>query len=184
MKTQLRGFTLIELMIVVAIAAIMAVLAIPSFNTMMVKRSVQSAAVALVTDMRFARSEALRRSAKVSICSLATDSTTTCSGDPAKWANGWIVFAETNATGSVGTRDSGEEILRVQQPLPNIATIQRPTTPENTRNYFAYEANGFARSADESLTVTPTSATTNTKLICISINGRPSIRVEGATACS
>jgi type IV fimbrial biogenesis protein FimT len=184
MKKQFGGFTLIELMIVVSIVAILVALAVPSFNTMMVKRSVQSAAVSLVTDMRFARSEALRRSVKVSICSLAANSTTTCSGDPAVWVNGWIVFEDSLKTGTAGVRDAGEEIVRVQQALPNIASIQRITTPANTKNVFTYEANGFAKAADETLRVTPTSAASNTRLICISINGRPSVRVEGAAACS
>lgn len=183
MKNRHFGFTLVEALIVVAIAALLAALAVPSFNTMLMKRSVQGAALALVADIRYARSEALRRSVKVSICSLAASSTDTCSGDPAKWANGWIVFVDTSNT---GVRDAGEEIVRVQQPLPNIASIQRATTPTSTRNVLTFEANGFAKSADETLVVTPirgSSATTN-RVICTSINGRPSLRAEGATSCS
>lgn len=183
MKNRSHGFTLIELLVVVAIVAILAGLALPSFTTMLMKRSVQGAALALVADLRFARSEALRRSITVSVCSLATNSTSTCSGSPAKWANGWMVFVDTG--GTKGSWDAGEEIVRVQQPLTNVATIQRALTPANTRHFYAYEANGIAKAADDELVVKPTrdSSASNDRVICISITGRPSLRVEGVTGC-
>jgi type IV fimbrial biogenesis protein FimT len=183
MKNRSDGFTLIELLVVVAIIAILAGLAVPSFTTMLMKRSVQGGALALIADLRYARSEALRRSIRVSVCSLATNSTSTCSGNPAKWANGWMVFVDTG--GTKGDWDAGEEIIRVQQPLANIATIQRAVSPANTLHVFTYEANGIAKAANETLVVKPMrdSSATNDRVICISITGRPSLRVEGATAC-
>lgn len=182
MKKRPNGFTLIELLVVLAIIAVLAALAVPSFTALLMRRSVQGAAVALVTDMRYARSEALRRSVKVSICSLATGSTTACSGDPAKWENGWMVFVDTGAT--VGTWEAGEDVVRVQQPLTNIATINNATS--TARNFFTFEANGIARTgANETLFVKPirNSSATNDRLICVSSNGRPALRTEGTASC-
>lgn len=182
MKNRPNGFTLIEVLIVVAIVAILAALAIPSFTTMLMKRSVQSAALSLVTDMRYARSEAMRRSVRVSICSLATGSTNTCSGSPAKWLNGWMVFVDTGAT--LGVWDAGEEIVRVQQPPENIASINNSTA--SARNVLTFEANGFSRAADETLIFKPTrgSSATTDRVICIGLNGRAALRVEGTTGCT
>lgn len=186
MKNRAYGFTLIELLVVVAIVAILAKLAVPSFNTMLVKRSVQSAATALISDIRFARSEAVRRSVGVSICSLAANSVNTCSAAPANWANGWMVFVDPADTGTRGTRDAGEEVIRVQQPLSNISTIQRSPNPSNTRLFIPYEANGWGRGVNETFIVTPTGVVPadTTRIICVSSQGRVRLLVQGATACS
>lgn len=181
MKNRPYGFTLIELLVVVAIIAVLAGLAVPSFTTLMMKRSVQGAALSLVSDLRFARSEALRRSITVSVCSLATGSTSTCSGTPGTWENGWMVFVDTG--GVKGNWESGEEVIRVQQAPENIATIRRPSS--STFHAFTYEANGIAKNANETLVVKPAreSSASNDRVVCISITGRPSLRVEGTTTC-
>ena len=181
MKNRPNGFTLIELLVVLAIVGILVAMAIPSFNSLLMRRSVQAAAQALVTDIRYARSEALRRSVRVTICSLAAGSNNTCSGSPAAWANGWIVFVDSNSAGTSNFRDAGEEIVRVQQPPENILSIERALNPVNTLNFFTFEANGVAKVANETLVVKPisSSSTTNDRVVCTSITGRPSIGSEG-----
>lgn len=185
MKNSVHGFTLIELVVVVAIVAILAAMALPSFTIMLVKRSVQGASQALIDDIRYTRTEALRRSKRVSICSLAVNSTAACSGAPAAWANGWMIFTDQDGATAGVYESATEEIIRVQQPFSNIATIQQITTPANTRPFFVYEANGWSKSASETLEVTPTShASSLTKrIVCVSNQGRPRLLVEGATTC-
>lgn len=183
MKIGQNGFTLIELLMVVTIAAILMALGVPSFHALLVKRSVQGAALALVSDLRFARSEALRRSSPVTICSLAVNTTDTCSGAPANWANGWMVFAD---PANRGTRDAGEEIVRVQQAPSNIATIQSAVNPTNDRPTITFEANGWAKSADQTFIFTPSGTVpANTqRIVCTSVQGRVRLLAEGASACS
>lgn len=183
MRKRAYGFTLIELLITVAIAGIVASLAVPSFRVLLVKRSTQAAAMALVDDMRFARTEALRRSARMSVCSLAANSTSACSGAVGNWINGWLVFVDADGDGVV---DAGDEIVRVQQPPSNIGSIQRNPNPENTRIKFTFEANGWAKSSDENLIFTPIGSVpaNSTKLVCISLQGRPSLRADGVSSCT
>lgn len=88
-----RGFTIVELMVVVAIAAILIVVAAPSFAEFLAKRRVEGAMAELVTDVQFARSEAISRNARVRMSfgtgcyaiHLATASATasTCAINPA-----------------------------------------------------------------------------------------------------
>lgn len=182
MKNRPNGFTLIEMLVVVAIAAILASLAVPSFRTMLVKRSTQSAADTLVSDMRYARTQALQRSTRVVMCSLAINSTSACSGTTASWANGWLIFVDKNNDDIVNGSD---EILRVQQPVANIASIQ--SAPVNSDHpQFRFEANGWTKSSSQTFVITPTGTVPagSTQLVCISNQGRPSVRPQGGTVCN
>ena len=182
MKIRQTGFTLIELLIVVAIAAILLALAAPSFREMLVKRSVQAAAETLASDMRFARSEALKRSTRTVICR-STDGAK-CTAVVGSWSEGWIVYVDSTGL-AVNTLIPAQDLVKVQQQLQNIALIQKDATPADTRQFFRYEPTGWARAADESFTITPTGSVPvgSTRLLCISINGRPALRVQGTSAC-
>ena len=67
MQRRHRGFTLIELMVVVALGAILLMLAAPSFTNFLAKRRVEGVASELATDLQYARSEAVQRNAVVRV---------------------------------------------------------------------------------------------------------------------
>jgi len=67
MIMKLRGLTLMELMVTVAIMAILLVLAVPSFNAFLARGRLTGAAEALAQDLQLAKSEALRSNAAVTI---------------------------------------------------------------------------------------------------------------------
>lgn len=96
-KIKARGFTLIELMVTVAVLAVMASLAAPSFRQLLAAQRVRATAYNIVGDLVLARSEALKRGENVTITPVS-----------AAWANGWSVNVASNAQllggqGSVGS---------------------------------------------------------------------------------
>lgn len=71
-RSKHSGFTLIELMVVVAILAILAVMAGPSFSSFMGQRRLKGAAEELMGDLQYARSESVQRNATVTVTFSAT----------------------------------------------------------------------------------------------------------------
>ncbi|MEO8022841.1 GspH/FimT family pseudopilin [Polaromonas sp.] len=176
-KISQTGFTLVELMVVTTLVAVLVMLAVPGFRSFLLKRAVLSAVDAMMTDLRYARSEAIKRSTRVTLCQSASG--TNCSGADGAWVNGWMVFIDANGD---GTFDAGEQILRVQQALPSITSIARPAG--STRRFFTYQATGWAKSADETLVFVPTGPAPDAeRLVCISNQGRPALKAAGAASC-
>lgn len=104
---NLHGFTLIELMVTLAVGIIILAIGIPSFMTMMSNNQATAYANDLVGAIRYARSEAVKRASDVAICASNSDQTA-CSGT--NWNNGWVVFTDDNGNDQY---DAGETILRV-----------------------------------------------------------------------
>jgi len=127
------GFTLIELMVTLAVAAILVTVAIPGFRSLIQNNRAATQANELLTAFTLARSEALKRSSQVSVCS-STDQAT-CAGDP-NWATGWIVFADDDGD---GTMDAGETLIRVWDSLKGTPTL----TQDTNGNFIQFESTGM-----------------------------------------
>lgn len=74
-KAQCVGFTLTEMMVVVAIIGILAGIAVPSYNQMLERRRLVSATEAVLADLRWARSESIKRNARVRLTFTTTGGT-------------------------------------------------------------------------------------------------------------
>ncbi len=78
------GFTMIELMVTVAVLALLAALAAPSMQKLVAAQKLRSASYDLVADFTLARSEALKRASTVQVTPTSSD-----------WRNGWSVMLGT-----------------------------------------------------------------------------------------
>ena len=139
-----KGFTLIELMITVVIAAILLTVGIPSFRETIRNNRLTAHTNELVASLNLARSEAVKRNATVSVCK--SKNGTQCNncaggaGGDNGWKEGWIVFANNKPGGNTGCVDSPEEeVIRIHGTLPG-SIVLNPAS--NFANYISYLASG------------------------------------------
>lgn len=109
------GYTLIEVMVVVAIVGILTAAAVPSFNQMMQRQRVEAQVSSLISALRSARSEAVKRGQMVAICptSNPNDDLPTCAAGSPDWSQGWVIFVDNGP--APRTLEAGETIINVQQ---------------------------------------------------------------------
>lgn len=180
-----RGFTLVEMMVTIAIVAIMLALAAPAMQQFVAQKAVSSASDELVSALRFARSEALKRSAPVSICgnSGGTDAGSAKCSTTNDWTKGWIIFADRDSDGAF--TNGTDELLRVQQAFTQKFT---GPTPGGAGGYVEFVATGLALNAQQ-FTFTPNVSSSNpnfkqfTRVVCVNAQGRTNV-VSGLGTCN
>ena len=116
-----RGFTLIELMVAVAMIAILSAVAAPSFSEMMVRSAIRSASSDLGADLNVARAEAIRVGGRVSVCPRTSPTDMTCGSD---WSQGWLVFRDAGST-DIGTWQGADRLLRETTGIHQDLTLSR-----------------------------------------------------------
>jgi len=92
----LRGFTLIELMVSLVVAAILLGVGVPSFQQFIKANRIKSEFGDLTEALNIARSEAAKKAAVVRVCARAGD---LCSVNASDWSKGWIVFYDKDGDG-------------------------------------------------------------------------------------
>lgn len=154
-----RGFTLIELMVTVAVLAILLSIAIPNYQTFVLNSRMASQTNDLVTALNLARSEAVKRAANVTVC--ASSDGATCTGG---WAAGWIV------------RDAAGTPIRVQQALGGSSSLSGGADVTSTITFTASGRTTIpttATAASTTLTLCPPSpASVQGRAIQIERTGR------------
>ena len=135
-RTQ-TGFTLVELMIALALAAVLLGIGVPAFTNFILNNRMIAVSNDLVTALQFARSEAVKRNNNVTIC-ISSDGVD-CTGG-ANWEGGWIVF-EDDLVPDAAVDNS--QILRARGEVGGGNTIR--STAGNLGNHIVFTGNGFPR---------------------------------------
>jgi type IV fimbrial biogenesis protein FimT len=120
------GFTIIELMITVAVASILLAIAVPSFNQMIISGRLTAQSNEMVAAMSLARSEAIKRNANVTLCRSAN--MTGCVTSAGAWQN-WIIRVGPAAAGTVlrqGSMNNFGGTLVMRSTLTNDQVIFGP----------------------------------------------------------
>ncbi len=151
-----RGFTLIELMIVIVISAIVLAYGVPSFQSFIRNNRLVTETNNLLTDIQIARSEAIKRGAFVSMC-ISADvhaAEPICGGTDRNLDTGWIVFldAQRPGTAGFGQRDdpANETLIRVGQPPAESSVSLRLATGSTVVNSLSFAANGLLQNGGTS----------------------------------
>jgi type IV fimbrial biogenesis protein FimT len=136
-----RGFTLLEALVVLALLAVLLTLAVPHLKGMQHKHQMQSQAEQLQSSLLLARSEALRRQQRVTVCARASEPVASeyCAA-VGSWSQGWVVFVDANDN---ARREASEAVVQLHDPLPGFLTLQGNATVDR---YVSYGPSGRSQS--------------------------------------
>ncbi len=174
-----KGFTLLELMVTIAIVGILVGIAIPNFTSIIIINRLTTSANELVTALNLARSEAIKRGIQVTVRN---------KGPSTQWESGWDVFVDIN--GNETLNDNGNAtlceatedcLLRTYAALPNGYTLR--TGSSSYDDYAAYLPSGLSNvSVGDTFRLCHGSETTTSRAVTINSLGRARVST-GTTSC-
>ena len=179
------GFTLLELAVTLTIIAVLAGMGMSSWAGLTQREAVKGQVNALVGAMRFARSEAIKKNARVVICPRDLAATPISSTYPcntttgAGWDKGWIIFIDQNASNQY---DASETLLKEQGSLSGSGGITMNNGSSNG-DRIVFRNSGILYFGASNIKFLPTSQdSTRGSMVCISLQGRTRV-VDIAPTC-
>lgn len=147
---EAKGFTLVELMIAIAVLGILSAVALPSLTNLVRGQRVKSATSDVFASLIYARSEAIKRAADVRIVPNTTD-----------WAAGWRV------------QDAGGNNLKIQDAIAGITV-----SPAAATITFRRDGRLTAVATVELILSSPDNAAITARCVRLSPSGRPNIKAD------
>ena len=136
LRVTTRGFTLVELMVSLAIAGILLCAGLPAYQHWLGRYQLDNQAQFMAGAFNEARSEAIKRNLRVTLCK--TQDGRTCDDD-ARWEQGWIMFVDQNQNGDL---DEDEPVLRTEGPAQARVSVHGNAP---VADYVSFTSLGHAR---------------------------------------
>lgn len=173
-RAPAAGFTLVELLVTLAVAAILLTVGVPSFRTFVQNAQLRSATDGFLAAIQRARSEAITRGDAVILCRTADPSSDSCgTSSSEEWTRGWLMYAVRNFSGEVdyNSGSANHELLARGTPAPDGVEI----TSENHGNrWLTIGADGtLAEDGVVAYAVCDKRGEEHGRLIVIPMIGRP-----------
>ena len=140
-RSNRAGFSLLELMVVLAVVSAFLVVAVPTFSEVIRNAAISSEVNRLITAINFTRSQAVMQNIPVSMCPSANpvDKVPECSG---AYGGGWIVFSDSDADKSFDPLQ--DRLLKVFPPPAAMLTISNRRGTRAANEVISYYPDGSA----------------------------------------
>lgn len=166
------GFTLIELMVTIAIAAVLMMVAVPSFVTYQRNSEMTSFANTLLASINAARGEAMKRGRYAMVVPV----------DGVLWSSGWVAFVDVDGSRTLSATND-ISVVKKEAP-PTYLTVSGNNTASEAAPYIMFDPSGYAARKSTSpagpnltLTITrndvpATEVAAQTRRLIVAITGR------------
>lgn len=136
------GLTLVELIIVLTIAGILAVLAAPGMQRLVASNRLTAQVNDVLADISLARSEAIKRNVNAGVCTSASGTSCTVSGN---WASGWLVYYVCPTGDPSGCTAGNNVVVKVHEALSGSNTLAATQTDVSTSTSSSIDTMTFSK---------------------------------------
>lgn len=178
--TQSGGFTVIELLVILAVIAVVMTVGMPAMASIRDSSQLNSTANDFLSSLYLARSEAIKRNSRGTMCKSADGEACTSAG---AWEQGWIVFHDVNNN---AIRDADEALIQRTAALPEDWHMSGNL---NVSRYISYSPTGkthLISGAFQAGTITlcrESTGATNARQIIINAAGRARVYKTTVSSC-
>lgn len=169
-----KGFTLVELVITLAVAGVLLGIGVPNFQNFVKNNRMVSQTNEIMADLNYTRSEALKRSRNVHICKTSDPKAVTpvCNATTSDaWTKGWLIWADENGN-NVLDNSPVNELLRINEGASGSITIK--TTNADIKNEVIFTKLGLLSNLGGTFNLCDDRGSSKGRVVSITTTGRPS----------
>ena len=167
------GLTLTEILITLAVAAILLTVAVPPMQDFIIRNRMSTEVNTFIVSLHLARSEAVKRLQDVKVC--PTENYTACTGNN-DWKTGWMVFLDTDDNDSV---DLPKDIVLQRNP----AQVSRFRIIAGHRTGAVFQPSGQSGGSNNTFTFCDLEGVANTRKVYLSNEGRVRVAQIETSGC-